>query len=261
MTDDQLVIRVESKEEYVPAASFVSIISNTLMILREVDSEISEQHQGSLSWRIQDVSLNSPLSITIFAEPRGGDLDVGRDVVEAYTEGLRQIDASPERIPEFFTLKALERAKSLVSVLNDGIARITYSTARYTAIVPTQRIAANVDELTQVYEELTTFEGDLDSVTLHGKRIFYVWDVFDGRIACRFSEDMLERVRELLGHRVSVSGKARFSRGGRPLSIEVVEARKLRDQSELPQIRDLVGIDITHGLSSEAYVRSLRDAD
>jgi hypothetical protein len=261
MADDELIIRLIGREEYISAASFITVVHNTLAILKEVDAEISEQRLGSLMWRIKDVSLNSPLTVTLLGESRVDELDYGRDVIEAYTEGLRQIDRSPENIPPFFTIAALSQAKRLVAVLNDGIERIFFSLPEQEPVVPTQRVAANVDELTQVYEELTTFEGGLDSVTLHGKRIFYVWDVFDGRIACRFPKDMLDQVRTLLGERVSVYGKARFSRAGKPLSIEIVEARRLPSQEELAQLKDFTGINITNGESSEAYVRSLRDAE
>jgi len=261
MMDDQLTIRVVPREEYVSAASFLSIVQNTLAILREVDAQISEQRQGSLTWQIKDVSLNSPLTMTIFGETTAEDLDYGRDVIEAYTDGLRQVDTSPARIPEFFTFEALRRAKSLVSVLNDGIERVIFSTPRREAVMPTQRVAANVDELTQSYEELTSFEGRLESATIHSKNRFYVWDVFDGRISCSFSKDLLDDVRELFGHRVSVYGRARYSRTGRPLSIDVLDLKRLRDQEELPQFEDFQGVNITGSLSSEDYVRSLRDAE
>jgi hypothetical protein len=263
MSTEGLKIRVipREREGYVSATSFVAIVQNTLAILREVDAEISEQRLGSLEWHIKEISYNSPLTMTLIGEPKAEDLDYEIDIIEAYTEGLRQIDASPDRVPEFFTYQALKSAKSLVSVLNNGVERVVFSAPTGEEVAPTQRVAANVDDLTRTYEELTSFEGKLESATIHGKNRFYVWDVFDGRISCRFSRDKLDDVRNLFGHRVSVYGRARFSRTGRPLGIEVIDLKQLRNQDELPQARDLAGINITGELSSEDYVRRLRDAE
>jgi hypothetical protein len=260
MAENELIIRVTGKGKYIPVASFVAVVQNTLTILREVDAELSEQRLGSLTWRISNVSLNSPLEMTIFAEPNA-DLDVSRDVVEVITTGLRQIDSSPDSIPAFFTPRALEGAKRLVSVLNDGIERIALRSPQGELVTPTQRVAANVDELIQDYEELTTFEGPLEAVTLRGKRIFYIWDPIDGRISCRFPEDMLDEVRTLLGHRASVYGRARFSSTGKPLFIQVEEVERLPSQEELPKVKNLKPINITNGLDSVEYVRRQRDGE
>jgi hypothetical protein len=263
MTSEGLKIRVipRAQETYVSAASFVAIVQNTLASLREVDKEISEQRFGSLEWQIKDVSYNSPLTLTLIGESKVEDLDVELDVIEAYIDGLRQIDTSPDRVPEFFTYDALRSAKNLVSVLNDGVERVLFSAPTRDEVAPTQRVAANVDDLTRTYEELTSFEGKLESATIHGRNRFYIWDAFDGRISCRFSRERLDEVRELFGHRVSVYGKARFSRTGRPLSIEVLDLKRLRNQDELPQPRDFIGVSITGDLSSEEYVRRIRDAE
>lgn len=260
MAGNELVIRVAGKDKYVPVASFLSVVHNTIGILREVDAEISDSHRGSLKWRIKDVSQNSPITMTIFAEPTS-EVDISQNVVDAYTDGLQLIDESSDAIPPFFTPRALEKAKRLVGVLNDGVERIAFEGSSQKPVTPTQRLAANVDELLHTYDELTSFEGNLDAATVHGKRIFYVWDVFDGRVSCRFPEHMLQEVLSLFGHRVIVHGRAHYSRSGKPLYIEVEDVEGVPEQESRPAPEELEPINITDGLSSEEYIRRLRDAD
>lgn len=260
MAYDEVTIRLASKEQFPSVRSFMIVVNNTLAILREVDKQISEQRNGSLKWRIKDVSFNSPLEMTIFGEPLIEE-DYGRAVVRATAAGVRELDRSSDAIPHFFTVSAMNRAKDLVGVLNNGIERVTLAVLDELPVVPTQRVAANVGELVRTYDELTSFQGRLEAVTIHGKRIFHIWDPFDGRIACRFSEAQLFAVRDLLAHRVSVYGRATFTKGGKPLYIEVEEITRLPEQHEVRSVRTYAPINITGGMSSHEYIRSIRDGE
>lgn len=260
MATDQIIIQVSGRDgRYVPVASFVAAMLNALTILKEVDTQISEQNQGSTEWRIKDVSYNSPLTAVFIGEPIG-ELNVVTAIVEASADGLEQLDQSPGVVPAFFSVRALEVSKKMVNVLNDGVERLVVQVPEYKAVVPTQRVAANVDELTQTYDELSTFEGKLEAVSIHGKRVFYVWDTFDGRISCRFGESELDKVVGLFGHRVSVYGRTRFSQLGKPLSIQVEEIEDVEGTRQPFDPRQFSAVDITGGVDAVAFVRELRDA-
>lgn len=259
METDQIIIQISGRDgQHVPVDAFVSVMRNALSVLEEVDAEISEQRQGSVRWGIKAVSYNSPLTAAFIGEP-AAELDVVSEVVKAFADGLKQLEEGPARIPEFFSVKALEVSKKMVGVLNDGVERLTIRVPDYKSVQPTQRVAASVDELMLTHEEMTTFEGPLEAVNIHGKRIFYIWDAFDGRISCRFDEIDIGEVVEHFGRPVRVYGRARFARRGKPLSITVEEIEELPERQPFDPGK-YPPVNITGGRDAVEYVREMRDA-
>ena len=58
---------------------------------------------------------------------------------------------------------------------------------------------------------------------------------------------------------MAVSGRLRY-RNNKPVLMHVESIRILRNTEELPQAKDIGPLDLTNGMSSEDYVRRLRDA-
>ena len=79
-------------------------------------------------------------------------------------------------------------------------------------------------------------------------------------VKCAIAEDRLSEVKELLGQRVAVTGPIHY-RNHKPTLIDVQNIRRLRTQGELPQVETMEPIDITGDLSSEEYIRRMRDAE
>lgn len=128
------------------------------------------------------------------------------------------------------------------------------------SVWPSSRTVAHVDQILQYSESHTTFEGVIESVTVHEVRRFNIYDNLRGRrIECYFSSDLLQQVREQFGRRVQVYGVGRFDRAGEPVSMRVEELIARRPKEELPQFSDLEGINFTNGVNPTEYVRGLRD--
>jgi hypothetical protein len=135
-------------------------------------------------------------------------------------------------------------------------------------VAPTLRSAAMIDEFfgkrSTYHMADTTIEGSLETVTIHRGDAFDVFDQLTGtRVRCMLPEGKIQDAVAALGKRVSVSGRAKFSEKGRPLSIEVETIRVLRDKVGLPKASDFEGtgrLDITAGMDSAEFVRRLRDA-
>jgi hypothetical protein len=262
MSDSLFTIRVTGRSEFVSVSAFVSVVQNTLEILHGLDIAISENPSGVLEWRIAEVSLNSPLTMTIFAEAED-ETGVDRQVVSAYSEGLEHLDKDGETVPTYFNDALLEKARKLVSVLNDGVAKIAFVSSWTDPVEPSQRVAAHVDRLLPPdHEEWGSIEGKLEVLSIHGGASFNIWNVISGaRVTCRIPSEMLDEAHAAFGKRTAVQGKIRYDRRGKPVSISVHHIRILREQSELPQSRDLEGIDITGGIDPVEHVRRLRDGD
>ena len=83
------------------------------------------------------------------------------------------------------------------------------------------------------------------------------------KTACYFhGEAIEEKVRAGWKHRVVVIGQLQTDKTtGDAEEMRVEDIRILGTRSELPQIDDLLGFDITGGMDSADYVRGLRDDD
>ena len=256
-----LTIRIAGKDDNVSFAAFVRVQRETLQILRDLDAEMSGG-QKPLRWDVVDVSLNSPLTVTISGHSIDGPGLYSTEIASAYVDGMQQLEHAPE-LPRHFPVDTLERAKRLVSVKNDGVASLVYSTPGRPPVEPTQHLAANVDYILKhkFYLSDTTLEGMLEVVDIHGEYEFAIYDLLNGqKIKCRFEKEMLEEVVSLLRSRVAVAGEAKFSRTGRAVSIKVRSIKRLRSAAELPQFRVGEEIDLTGGMDSAEFVRRMRDA-
>lgn len=81
---------------------------------------------------------------------------------------------------------------------------------------------------------------------------------------CAFPAGREEEFRRALGRKVLASGELHYPAGSNlPRSIKVETMEILPEDDELPSLADLRGIapDITGDLSSEEFVRMLRDGD
>jgi len=257
--DDRLTITLTGEEEFIEVAPFLSVVENTVAILREIDIAISDTHKMMTDWRIGAVSLNSPLAFTVVADSRANQVQMGRQILDVCLSGFRQIEAGTKCTPAYFTEEALERAKKVVSTLNNGIARIAISTPWGKPFVASQHMAATIDKLLpKEHDELGTLEGKLETLSVHGNLSFAIWDVMTGaRIECRFPENMLAEAHEAFTHRVAVYGKVRYSRTGKPKTISVQELKRLRSQGELMQAKDLETLRSRSSNNSEWGIREI----
>ena len=78
-------------------------------------------------------------------------------------------------------------------------------------------------------------------------------------VQCAFNADLEEEVRAAWKKRVRAFGKIRYTAEGIPREIEVDSIEVLKSAEQLPQFKDF-SIDITGGIDSVDYIRSMRDA-
>jgi hypothetical protein len=251
MPKAEITIKVRARDELVPVRSFLTIVDSALSILKELQHS---KHYASAEWKISAASLQSPLTFTI-----GSDDPNGQELVREYLGVFKEAEKSEKFPPDRWTQKTLEGAKRVVSVLNDGVAQITFTSAGIETISPTQRVAATVDYLlAPAYEDYGSFEGRLETLSVHGRTRFNIFDPITGRpVSCYFKEGQLEKAHSAFNHRVLITGTVKYSRIGQPVSVIVDDIRVLVGGVKLDDLRE---IDITGGIESAMYVRRLRDA-
>ncbi len=267
MPKQSLTISMTPRDGALPVSSLVRAIQQTVGGLRAVDKAASESGHPALDWCVEKASMKSPFTMTIAGVPRNGKGAVP-DAARPFLVGLRAINSGAQR-PPGFTNEALTYAKGLVGVLADGVSELRLSSGRHTVRL-THHVAANVDSVLGIRREyyvMTELDGRLESISVHGQAPdFCIYDPITNQpIRCIFSPDDIGRAADLIKARarVRVSGRAKYNRKDQPISVEVQEFVTLREQGDLPQIRDLhkACIDITGGQDSVEYVRGIRDAE
>ena len=258
----EISVIVESNtEDSVSVQGFLDAVSHTLEILRNLDSAISLRRTGTLRWVISELHSESPATARLRAVPSSEDQDFSYDVIRSYLDGLEQLSTG-NALPKDFPEDALESAKRLSrDMVKENIVILFRHQERTVEV--SERIATNVDErLSQTYFATGSVEGTLEMVTVHDRSYFRVYDTVHGMgVPCYFNSDLLEHVRQGIGHRVSVQGDIQSDRNGKIRSLSVNTIRLLPDEGQLPtpsQMRGLVK-GISEGRPAEEYLRDLRD--
>lgn len=263
----KLTILVEGRDGGVPAERLVEVLAKALTLLHDLDARSSEDGKSAIHWHIVKATTNSPLTLTLEAHVPAERRDTSKSVVKTYMRGLRKLE-SGKGVPSDFGDETLKEARALLSLLGRGVSRLEFAAPGEEKVTPTLRSAALIDEFfgrrATYYRADTTVEGSLETVTIHGGDAFDVFDQLTGtRVRCALPDGKLGEAVGALGKRVAVSGRAKFSEKGRPISIEVESIRVLRDKRDLPSASDFEGegkLDITGGMDSVQFVRRLRDA-
>jgi len=256
----RLTIKLTTSTIHPPLEAFVEALRYSHEILRDLDASVSGKPQGSLQWRIADLRIDSAVA-TLEAEPLAEEADVGPSVVEAYANGLEQIEQTPT-IPRYFTEDTLEKTKRLVGVLSGEVTKITVTVPGMSPVSVTQRVAANVDEMIgPQHEAMGSLEGTLETLSVHGRPYFTIYEVLTRRgIRCSFPDEMIDEAHRAFRNRVAVVGRIKYTKTGQPVSIAVEHLRVLRRSQQLPQAKDIEGINLTEQVDPTEYIRRLRDA-
>jgi hypothetical protein len=270
-----LRVQLDNGVHYTDADAFIEVISQTIALLKELNKAQSVYGSESLKWAVVDAGHSSPL-FTEFAPVRFRDTDpdIGASVVHDFVLGIHHLEVSDTPPPQF-SEPALHKASKLLQSLGRGVGVIQFSSNGFVATATkvgsanAQTAIAKYDLAKAVhsseYQEYGSIEGHLRSLSEQagGKdRIDIIEELTGQTIRCYIRSDFDHEAAAAWKKRVSVTGMITVGRRTRrPVSVQVESIRVLRDSSELPQIEDLFGIQITGGMSPEEYVRGLRDVE
>lgn len=243
----RLIVEIDASE--LTLVRFDQVAHDVSSLIREVAGEVTGEGRDAVQWIIEDIRRESPLRLEL--APRPATQRVPPDLVErvatTITEGIAAIEERPER-PRYFNDAALDRAKDLSSRLGEEVLAVRFRSRNGEISEPvavTKRVAVNVDEIVGPRrEQFGSVEGKLEGLTVHGRRIFYVWETLTNRrVECIFSDRIpLEDVLAAFSRRVSVRGLIRLRKTGEKLSIEARELFVFPPEEELPSIEEIEGI-------------------
>jgi hypothetical protein len=240
--------------------TFAALTEHLSGLLGELDRARSGGR--AVRWVITDLEIGSAV-LEVTGQPEADHVaDVAPLIVRDAVIGLDVLRMGGQ--PDFRG-RALDHAVEIAKVLQRDGARITVA-SNGTSIELGPEIQL---EEAVVYEDFgedafASVEGALETVYLHDRAHFDIWDVlYRRKVSCDFDRALLPAVREGLGERVRVQGRVAFDREGHPERMsEVSQIQVLREVS-LPRPADLLGIapGMTQGLGAAEWVRRIRDAE
>lgn len=263
-TEDHITLVIEGLPEddgQVRLAAFLSELQSLNSTLNRLDRDANDGKTASY-FRIAELSYNSPARITIDPHPILGKPTTGLIVIES----LHRISAALESGDDLLDLDAelLGDIRNLALPVGTKVksATLLFNDSR---IDLTPKVVSRVDAALAVDEECEGFlQGSLEQINLHlGVNTFQIYpEVGPKKVTCHFPSGLYDEAVSAVGRKVEVFGTLSYrARTAFPHHIQVTSIDTYPPESDLPDWDDLRGRapDATGGLSSEAFVRELRD--
>lgn len=247
----------------------MSIMNQTVAILRDLERAISARSKSSIEWIIRDLSYNSPITADLGSRVTSEDLlvQIPDRVVDSYVVGIQAIHREAH-IPPWFSESSLKKLRTVANQVGQhGIRRVQAFSLNGEVSEPadvTRETAANVAlMLRPVTKAIGSVTGRLEVIDIHGKRNkVNIYDVRTHRgVKCLFPDDKIEEVKAALGKTVIARGIIHRNTKGDAVRVEKTEF-EIRDEAHrLPTIDEFIGHDpnFTGDLTTEQYMERLRD--
>jgi hypothetical protein len=262
--DDRITLIIEGLPEdegKVRLGAFMSQLQNLSATITKLDREANEG-KAATYFRIAELSYKSPVRVVIEPQALPKQPYLGHAIIKS----LGRVVGALENGSDLSGLDAdlLEDIRGLAKPVGKSVKNVTllFNDHRFDL---TPRVAAKVDDALAVDEECEGgIEGMLEQINLHhGANVFYIYpEVGPRKLTCHFPSRLYDDAVSAVGKRVEVYGTLHYRTGATfPHQVAVTAIEAFPPESELPDWDDLRGRapDITGELSSEAFVRELRN--
>ena len=256
-----IFLRIGEKDK-LPLVAFIESLRNFLGILRDFDATISKDQRGSVIWEVVSLKQNSPPVVGISPTPRSGRVVDVSAVVESQVLQNTSLLTSGEEPTKFMSSSVLERLEALAKNTKrygDSLVFLNGNGHRQESHI-TEKTLEHVQVLTRVtFSGYGSVIGNLDSITVHNKNEFRIWDETTHRpVTCKFEASQEDSVKDSLRRRVSVVGMIYANSAGVPVRLDV-EHLELAEIRTLPTIQEMSGLvsDFTEGKTLKDYLESI----
>jgi len=256
-------LKIEGEKGKISLHSLITGLQCQLGILQDLDVAVSGEANGSLDWVVIDLQLSS-LAVAVESQSKIENKNAGPKVVTLCVTGMKQLEDEGVT-PPYFPEHSLKLSKKLVGLIGKNGATGIQISSPFTPspVTLSPKAAVHIDELLPTkYSSLGSVEGRIETLSIHKTTKFVVYHARTQRaIACQFEQNQLQHIKDILGKRVNVYGTISYNAKGEPLRVEdIIDIRMLKEEYELPTIKDIHGIDLdfTGGFDSVEYLRRLR---
>lgn len=167
------------------------------------------------------------------------------NIYETVQEGIESLEDS-DKEPVGFSEPALRHVRELAAVVGtDDIddTRVRVWTKKQPVTVTHKAVAHVATILQEAYEDFGTVEGRVQVISDQGNlHVFVLEPIHHRRVRCYFGEDQLPAFMAAFRKRVEVTGRIKYRRDGRPISIHAQRVKEFPDAKDLPTFREMRGI-------------------
>lgn len=246
----------------VRATDFLEFFEGVLRVLKNLERSTA-RGAGEVTYRIAGLEAHSA-AVEIEVESADEQNYRANTIVDRFSAGtaalhrgtIDQFEADSDTIRAF---------KQLLTPLGEHVPAVLIRADSTEVVFSAESGSAAVFALETEVSDISvgTFSGFIDAVNVHRDPIFFLYPTIGPtKIRCEFDRTMLDDVRTALKQYVTVHGLMAY-RVGNPFPIRItVERFEINPpEDELPTLASLWGMapDLTGGLSSEEYIRQLRD--
>ena len=234
------------KEEVIPLSSFKGALGQLHKLMNAVSGEIAEPKGYRAHWGIAQLSMNSPLAVTLENMEAKAESIAAR-AASAVVIGMDSLNKAQAR-PQYFNDMALESAMALRKLTNDGVASIgVFSNVLSQPQVHLDKQAeANITGILEAYSYYGSVDGRLEVVSgIEGqKHYFKVNDrISNAVVRCDIPNEMMQKAAGYFHKRVIVFGLITSNNVGTPRSIAVTDVEngiEVIAEEGLPHLEDIV---------------------
>lgn len=259
-----IFLRVGDRDR-ISLSDFIQSLNNFLGVLRDFDATLSNDAKGSLTWEVVSLKKESPAIVGVSANPRSGMIDHSQAVEAQVLESTAELTARGERtraMSDSALMKIQYLAQNTKRVGPHSIFVNGDGHPKKETLI-TEKTFENARQFTSpkfyTYGSIT---GRLEFISVHKGDEFRIWDELTGKpVRCKFDVKDDQQVRDLLRHRVIVSGEISSNSAGQPISLKLAELRGVDEKRNLPTIEQMRGVikDFTDGLTLKEYLKEIAD--
>lgn len=250
------------EQDKVDFADFVDALTNFLGLLKDVDATVAQRKTGTLNWRVTALNRDPHPIVGVTPYLRRAMNDISSFVEREVVRNMATLTMNGER-NKFFSDAALARVERIARMTPRIGSSIIYIDTREQMNISTtitQQTLSHVQDLTDVKSQsFGSVIGELGSISVRRGNEFRIWDEDSNRpVRCSFSQIEEKKIKELLRHRVIVTGIVSSNRYGLPLSVSIESVDKA-DIGDLPTIEEMAGLvpDFTGGLSLQQFFEEM----
>ena len=244
---------------------FIEELTAIRNALRQSERTELRRDEQAVRYRVTNLSHSSPAKVTITISSREPAYrDVPRKVIRRFRTSLRAVKRN-HSFAERLDLRTLETFKAIAAPAAKHNIKVSVSADSLPRIILDRAFETSVSRLiTGDERERDELVGRVERVDIHNKNSFDIYPIIGPeRVRCNAPKKLQSEIVAAIGKYVSVEGIALYRKDSPfPYAMKVEAIHLRRPDSELPSMRSLHGIapDATGGLSSEEFVRKLRNA-
>jgi hypothetical protein len=240
--------------------TFLTELQSLSAALGKISRDASDGKPVTI-FNVEELSYNSPMRVVVAPAP--GSEHIASLVLQRF-EAVADAVTTGKKL-DSFDAELLEDLRSLAKPVGKQLkyATLLVNDVQYEM---DDAVIKRVDTALEVDEECIGFiEGRLEKINIHDDaNTFHIYpDVGPKKVACHFPNSLKDDAIFAVGRKVEVTGILKYRQGASfAHAIAVTAIDSFPPDEELPTWEDLRGRapDATGTLSSEAFVRELRDA-